>query len=137
MAKYVLLTFERDAEADEFAEMVKHGDVGVYVSRREGDPHAWQKVFCKLRGVFKKPTKFCSCTSTRKRGFTRGRKYGWWVCSMCGRPTQGWASLDGLYHVLGFNLLPKDADAPEYRGDGNWVPGEAAAGRIGQGVSNE
>jgi hypothetical protein len=42
-------------------------------------------------GVFKAPTKFCECgPGNHKAGFTRGQKYGWWVCAKCKKPTSGW-----------------------------------------------
>jgi hypothetical protein len=112
MAKYVLLQFDHDEEADEFCqrftedveERAKYQRVGIYAY---------------VRGVFKKPTKFCECIGDmKKRAFTRGRKYGWWVCTKCGKPTPAWARGDHWFLALGRNLLPVDDSASEYRGDG-------------------
>lgn len=118
----MLLQFEDDEAADGFVHLLEKSDI-------------FQKIMVhfrpQVRGIFKKPTKFCECTSLKGRGFFRGKKWGWWVCSKCGRPTEMWASLNTLYGVLGFNLLPKDANAPEYRGDGNWLPHTADPGRKG------
>lgn len=112
MAKYVLLEFGDDEEADEFCqrftedveERAKYQRVGIYAF---------------VRAVYKKPTKFCECKGDmRKRAFTRGRKYGWWVCTKCGKPTAAWGRGDHWFLALGRNLLPVDDGATEYRGDG-------------------
>lgn len=112
MAKYVLLQFDNDGEADEFCqrftedveERAKYQRVGIYAF---------------VRAVYKKPTKFCECKGDmRKRAFTRGTKYGWWVCNKCGKPTHAWGRGDHWFLALGRNLLPVDDVASEYRGDG-------------------
>lgn len=116
MAKYVLLQFDDEADADGIIhEILSHRPNADGISVEPG-----QFYQCTLRAVFKKPTKFCECTNVKKRGFTRGQKYGWWVCDQCKKPTQGWARLELAYQVFGKNLLPPSEDAPEYRGDGNW-----------------
>jgi hypothetical protein len=44
----------------------------------------------KLIGVYRKPTMFCSCVQEKKREvnkqMTVGKKYGWHVCVLCGKP---------------------------------------------------
>lgn len=62
--------------------------------------------------VFKAPTKFCNPSDGHRgkkteAGWTRGMKYGWWVCGKCKKPTTQWAS--NLNAVLGAakNLLEK------------------------------
>jgi hypothetical protein len=115
MAKYVLLVFDEDEAADAFVHLIEQDSGPAWKFMRE-------QIKPQVRGIFKKPTKFCECTRLKGRGFFRGKKWGWWVCSQCGRPTWQWASLNTLYGVLGFNLLPKSAKAPEYRGDGDWLP---------------
>lgn len=103
MAKYVLLAFDSDTEANEFVEAVQDR-----TSREEFT----------VRGVWKKPTKFCECTSgnIKQRGWTRGKKFGWWVCDRCHKPSKAWAQGDVWYNSLGTNLLPVSHEAPEYRG---------------------
>lgn len=113
MAKYVLLAFDDDKEADKFIEQTQRAH-GIYDD--EGGGH--MSYACDVRGVYRKPTKFCDCKTTKHRGFTRGKKYGWWVCSQCGKPTVGWGRGDHWFLALGKNLLPVDNRAPEYRGDG-------------------
>jgi hypothetical protein len=115
MAKYVLLVFDDDNEADKFVKATQEHVVTRY--NYDSD----QTVECnfELRAVYKKPTKFCECTGDmRKRAFTRGTKYGWWVCNKCGKPTPAWARGDHWFLALGRNLLPVDDGATEYRGDG-------------------
>jgi hypothetical protein len=114
MAKYVLLQFDDDGEADKFIETVQH-DGGIF----DGDGGGVWSIKTFVRGVWKKPTKYCDCTGNMKsRAFTRGRKYGWWVCDKCGKPTPAWARGDHWFLALGRNLLPVDDGAAEYRGDG-------------------
>lgn len=115
MAKYVLVAFEDDARADEF---VRRFTEDVEENARD----TRSNIYAYVRGMWKKPTKFCECSISgvgiKKRGFTRGRKYGWWVCSQCKRPTVGFGRGDHWFLALGRNLLPVDNRAPEYRGDG-------------------
>lgn len=110
MAKYVLLVFDDDAAADKAVQMIQgaHGLLWLHD----------QQMSCDVRGVYKKPTKFCRCVGVKGRAFTRGQKYGWWVCSKCKKPTIGWGRGDHWFLALGRNLLPVDGNAPEYRGDG-------------------
>lgn len=95
MAVYVLLSFDDDGDAKAFIEnIIKNVSV---------------------RGVFKQPTKFCECQNN-SLGFTRGAKYGWWVCARCGYPSRGWANGSGAwYSALGINLLPNECIKPEWR----------------------
>lgn len=109
MARYVLLAFDDDKVADVFVEAMQ-------TSQRDGMPTVPQRT--DVRGVYKKPTKFCDCHGIKKRGFFRGPKWGWWVCSQCGRPTVGWGRGDHWFLALGKNLLPVGGMATEYRGDG-------------------
>jgi hypothetical protein len=108
LAKYVLVAFDKDADAEEFVAEVQ-GRGGVVTP-----PDVTPAI---IRGVWKKPTKFCTGCTGRK-GYTRGKKYGWWVCVSCGKPSQGWANGDHWMTALGTNLLPISEVAPEYRGPG-------------------
>jgi hypothetical protein len=111
MAKYVLLSFDDDKLADEFVQQFTDDVVERAKYERTG-------IYAYVRGVYKKPTKFCTCVGIKKRGFTRGKKYGWWVCDQCKKPTVGWGRGDHWFLALGKNLLPVGGNAPEYRGDG-------------------
>lgn len=123
MAKYVLIAFEDDATADTFVEATQEN--GLVVG--EG-PNVFTHMTPEVRAVYKMPTIFCTCTVGKGgRGFTRGKKWGWWVHSTCGKPTQAWARGEHWFQALGRNLLPKTPQAPEYRGDGEFgVPREQA-----------
>jgi len=61
--------------------------------------------------VFQAPTVYCDNTDGHRgkkteAGWTRGKKYGWWVCGKCKKPTETWSK--NLNAVLGAakNLLP-------------------------------
>lgn len=122
MAKYVLLQFDNDDEADKFVKETQE-QRAVWTDNPDGlggvNNDGFLELACFVRGVWKKPTKFCECKGDmRKRAFTRGRKYGWWVCNKCGKPTHAWGRGDHWFLALGRNLLPVDDNASEYRGDG-------------------
>lgn len=114
MAKYVLLQFDEDRQADDFVEQIQKNGSAIMDDHGGG---VWS-VSATVRAVFKKPTKFCDCKGVKNRGFTRGKKFGWWVCAQCGKPTPAWAAGAHWFMALGKNLLPVDNRAPEYRGDG-------------------
>lgn len=112
-----MLAFDRDEDADKFVETVMETGVVGATAYEDG---TWKHFAPLVRAIFKKPTKFCDCkVDKRGRGFTRGKKYGWWVHS-CGKPTAAWGRGEHWYRSLGRNLLPVSAFAPEYRGDGNY-----------------
>jgi hypothetical protein len=73
MARYVLLEFDDDNDAEAFAEMVKHGA-----------PEATMRAV----GMYKKPTMFCECPNPGDKSVL-GKKYNWWVHKDCGRPKAG------------------------------------------------
>lgn len=118
MAKYVLLAFDNDDEADKFVEATQQRQGVLNDNDCPCYPEDGAHIKADVRGVYRKPTKFCSCTSYKHRGFRRGTKYGWWVCAQCGKPTIGWGRGDHWFLALGKNLLPVSNTAPEYRGDG-------------------
>jgi hypothetical protein len=121
MAVYVLLTFDNDGEAKKFVENVlRDGEVGSKQGDLISSDLEWAET--SVRGVWKKPTIFCTCVSSdRKVGFTRGRKYGWWVHAGCGKPSKLWAQGNAWCTALGVNLLPQSEIAPEYRPPGGEV----------------
>jgi hypothetical protein len=110
MAKYVLLAFDDDAEADQFVEDIQGEAVLAWTPDRQG-----HTVHAQVRGIYKKPTKFCQCGSKTK-AYGRSRKYGWWCCADCGKPKEAWATGDHWHGAIGTNLLPLSDAAPEYRG---------------------
>lgn len=123
MAYYVLLSFEDDEAAKTLVEDMILGP--QYAPALEGGK-------AEVKAVFRKPTKFCD-PSDGHRGSgkftfaaTRGRKYGWWVCSKCGKPSKEWAKGDRWYTALGTNLLPVEViqGEPDTRPRG-WEKGVA------------
>lgn len=72
-------------------------------------------------GLFAKPTAFCQCgiekwttTKTSPATTKRGRRFGWWVCTVCKRPT---ASESGLVNLI----APSDIINPRLFDLGNKV----------------
>jgi hypothetical protein len=82
MAKFLLLEFADDAEADAFTRLAKEGG-NAWADY--SDPGAFE-----IKAEFKKPTQFCQCTPKEKQGTTgvRGAKYGWYVCGRCKKPVE-------------------------------------------------
>ena len=115
MPYYVLLSFDNDNDAKDFVKAQLKEDH----TDTEGSP-VWavpQLDTAQVRGVYKKPTKFCHCaTKDKARGWTRGKKYGWWVCSTCGLPSEYWSRGDMWETAVGTNLIPVECLAkPEWR----------------------
>src|SRR3954469_2637252 len=105
MARFVLLQFDDDQEAEDF---VKEG--ALRYTTKWGDPSDTVPFDYKVWGVYQKPTRFCDCDGSGKKtmiGFTRGKKYGWWIHAKCMKPTAKWASGRQWFTVLGANLLPR------------------------------
>lgn len=135
MARYLLLSFSDNQEADEFlAAVANNHDVGdeklhhVFygIPKDPADVKAGLTMHglptnVYVRGMWQQPTKYCECT-TRERadGFARSKKYSWWVHVRCAMPTRQWAQAVGerLFLALGKNLLPVSKEAPEWRGEG-------------------
>lgn len=102
MALIVVCNFDDDNEALDFAEAHE----------------------AKVIAIHKRPTQFCQGCSGRKTdiGFTRGTKFGWWVCAKCRKPKwKYWQTVlsrdskppfSGPY---GFNIFTKyfDSDTEE------------------------
>lgn len=62
------------------------------------------------RAIYRRPTTFCTCEiGSRKKGggWTRGKKYGWWVCAVCKKPSSYVHAEDNILMAgpFGFNLL--------------------------------
>lgn len=87
----VVLQFENDQEALRLVdELLVEGTQLQLPSSQE-----WTST--SIVGLFRAPTKFCDNSDGHRgtktsAGWTRGRKYGWWVCGKCKRPTQSWSS---------------------------------------------
>jgi hypothetical protein len=87
MARYLVIEFEDNASAEKL--MAKIDD-----ARAQG-------ALYRVVGLFVKPRNYCECPSgpaetggmnhrkdsaKARGGIAYGRKYGWWVCTVCKRP---------------------------------------------------
>jgi len=123
MARIVVLRFDDDKTAEEFVKNGKDFLDATY-------DVFWGGV--SLVGLFAMPTMFCpssgsgGCSqSKRVRAWQRGRKFGWWVCAVCkkpsgfvppGKPNEIWRRVVSQ----GVNLLrnPDDQDLETTRDEG-------------------
>jgi hypothetical protein len=69
----------------------------------------------KLVGVFQAPTKYCDPSDGHRgkktdAGWTRGKKYGWWVCAACKKPSKAWAKNLNAVLSSARNLLNNGKD---------------------------
>lgn len=111
MARYVLLSFEDNAEAEKFVE--EGIGIGRVLESMTGD----LKMRFKILAMFAQPTQFCGgaaagCTQTgRVRAYSRGKKYGWWVCVGCMKPAKHGPEKTARAVVSqGVNLLEGSSD---------------------------
>jgi hypothetical protein len=62
-------------------------------------------------GVYARPTLFCSPNDGHRggrktqSGWTRGTKYGWWVCGVCKKPSKLWGGRFEIVVCEARNLL--------------------------------
>jgi hypothetical protein len=115
MAKYVLIAFEDDQMADDFANAVAIKGGVFYV---QPDTHIGNVQGAFVRGLWKKPTKFCECPPGPDRRYARSKKFGWYICVTCNLCHKGWAKGEHFYPSFGVNQLPVTEEAPEWRGSG-------------------
>ena len=99
MARYVVLFFEDNDIAQEFAtEWTAYWSVDPE-KRSDGE----------VKALVPAPTLFCedpfSQHGNKKAGYFRGKKYGWWVCAVCGKPTKAWGEKYNAVISSGKNLL--------------------------------
>lgn len=104
-SRYLLLEFDDDEAAAKLQLQINEASL-------RGRPY-------RVIGLFAKPTKYCECDpknhTTGRAGdatLKRGRKFGWWVCTTCKRPSDG---LHGLVNLL----KPSDIISPP-----TWVRGK-------------
>jgi hypothetical protein len=115
MAHYILISIEDDETAKTFViqTLVNRGVIMELEQTTPEDPivDTTRAAVC---GVWRAPTQFCD-PSDGHRGsgkfavsYTRGKKYGWWVCTKCGKPSQAKISACEWEPTLGTNLLPAE-----------------------------
>jgi hypothetical protein len=93
MARYVVLEFDDNDDANSFVEEMLQDHEGVV-------------------GVYAKPTLFCpagGCSTGRIKSFVQGVNLGWWVCSNCKKPSRAVEGDEQLMRSVidsAINLLP-------------------------------
>ena len=129
MAKYVVLSFDDDSDADNFLEYALSGCVAsLHVDSAPDDPQTHD---AQVVGVFKQPTIFCRCPggAGRIHAWTLGQKWGWWVCKNCKRPSEATAGplqqmrcvVSQAKNLLGeFIMIDPVADEPASVWDKGW-----------------
>lgn len=115
MARYVVLEFDDNVDADNFVKAVQ-GDqifVGVEHKTLPGQYNVVRPTNdFDVVGLYMRPRLACTCRQegkwTKQDGYTRGLKYGLWVHNGCGKPSsvalESWGSRVGL----GRNLLEEN-----------------------------
>lgn len=84
VARYVLLEFDDNDEANNFVAILNGGDFDGRAA--EAMPGGTIRV----RAVYFKPTQFCEHTAKERGERTaRGAKYGLRVCNLCYKPVRG------------------------------------------------
>lgn len=98
MARYVVLHFEDNEQAEEFVEEAR--------------------ISLDVRALVPAPTEFCHCGSLGGLiGWTKGAKFGWWVCSDCKRPGTRWGKAYRAVIAASVNLLEgKDQEREPVQG---------------------
>lgn len=81
MAKYVVVQFDNNDEADSFVQTISSGFDHLSSNANAN---------IQIVAVFQKPTLFCEC-ATPSENSVRGSKWGWWLCRNpgCGKPKRG------------------------------------------------
>lgn len=110
----ILVEIESEEDAKALAaDLVKEG----YIGKGDGGLSVnWLPA--KIRGAWRIPTKFCNPSDGHRRsgkiqGWSRGKKYGWWVCTDCGYPTEKWGTGGNWDYALGSNLIPQEITGEE------------------------
>jgi hypothetical protein len=117
MAVYVLLSFEDQEEAKEFVkeQIDPKGTTFIGDIYMDGaDLGGLRQTYPEVVGVYRKPSMFCDQDPTTHRPnkfwYRRGQKYGWMVCTVCGKPSPRNQAVTGQHWemTLGRNLLPPE-----------------------------
>lgn len=104
--RYVVLAIEDNDIAQQLCDEVAE-------SSSKGMPFVPQGA--SVIGMFAVPTKYCDPSDGHRgkkteAGWTRGKKYGWWVCGACKKPTRAWALNLNALMSSARNLLNGDKD---------------------------
>lgn len=108
MARYVLVEFEDDADAEKLRRMIDE-------QTRKGKRY-------RVAGIFARPKKVCECprVTTEYKGtlVVRGRRFGWNTCVACKRAKPGSHRANNLLAIGELMRMPGEPIARyEYRAD--------------------
>lgn len=116
MAVYVLMAFDSDEHAKNWIKVQQ-----IYIDRRDkltDEEAPTDTAHYEVVAAYKKPTIFCDVLDgnhSRNRrviGFTKGTKWGWWVCALCSKPREMYVQGIRDNNPFGKNilhlLLPKE-----------------------------
>lgn len=84
MARYILISFEDNNEAEDFVNSAL--DKGILVVGGRTGTSQW-RVYPDVWGMYFKPTQFCECPQPGPKQ-SRGARYGLWI-DACGKPIRG------------------------------------------------
>lgn len=96
MARYVLLQFDNNEDAEQFVEGVK----------KDAEEFGDQAVMAAV-GLFAKPTNFCDHEPV-KGGGARGKTFGWYVGRCCNRARRGRQFMRNLLFDPSGDILDSD-----------------------------
>jgi hypothetical protein len=123
MARYVVLEFDDNNAAEQFVAFHQMHERDEAVQALLG------LALSKVVALIAKPTMFCTCTSVKKRGWVRGKKWGWYVCNQCGKPSRPETEEKLLRHVVSQarNLLTQPLVDPPVVAADNYPPSDVAS----------
>jgi hypothetical protein len=95
--KFIVLRVEDDSLADALVETLNAKPSLDLWEKTPADDVTPVPVPVDVVGLFKTPTNFCNPSDGHRgkktdAGWTRGKKYGWWVCGACKKPTEAWGT---------------------------------------------
>ena len=101
MARYVVLYFKDNEHAERFVAEARdfNGQLtNICLDKVQLDG--------RVDALIPAPTQFCEDNHSRKMpAWTLGKKFGWWVCRDCRRPSKGWGTSFRAVINSGRNLI--------------------------------
>lgn len=89
MAMFVLLRFEDDNQALTLIEdMQEYKDSAILTPTQENNVMATAVALFKAPTMFHEPFETHGGNSKTSQSFTKGQKWGWWVCTTCKKPSR-------------------------------------------------
>jgi hypothetical protein len=95
MARYIVLSFDKNEDADEFVKAHQDNNIFTWPEGSMGGVSNDHEVLDAggLIALIAKPTQFhgpeCPGSGRRVKGWARGTTFGWWVCEACKKPAPG------------------------------------------------